>query len=302
MNRLRGDCIMAKFTGVYVAIVTPFTESFEVDYPRLEEHVEWLISEGVHGIIPAGSVGEYASLSADERAKVVETVVAVANGRVSVVVGTGAPATSQAVGWASHAKSVGAHGIMALPPINYNPTKAEVFAHYQALSDVGIPIIAYNNPHDYKVDLTPDLLKELSSIENVVAVKEFSGDIRRVHDILTKTDLEVLIGVDDLAMEGPIAGATGWIAGFPNAFPKEGVRLFELASEGRVKEALEIYRPLLPLYHYDAKPQLVQAIKYTMELAGRPVGPTRPPRLPLSKEELQLIQEAYDQAVGVKVN
>jgi 4-hydroxy-tetrahydrodipicolinate synthase len=293
---------LAKFQGVYVAIITPLTESYEVNYKGLEEHVDWLINEGVHGIIPAGSVGEYASLTPEERAKVIETVIGVVNGRVPVVVGTGAPSTAQAVGWARHAKAAGAAGIMALPPINYNPVETEIFAHYQALSDVGLPIIAYNNPHDYKVDLTPDLLKRLSVIENVVAVKEFSGDIRRVHDILAKTDLEVLIGVDDLAMEGPIAGATGWIAGFPNVFPKEGVRLFELASAGKVKEALEIYRPLLPLYHYDANPQLVQAIKYSMELAGRPVGPTRPPRLPLAESELQLIKEAFEQAMSVKVN
>lgn len=293
---------MVKFPGVLVATITPFTDAYEVDYKKLEEHVDWLIQEGVHGIIPAGSVGEYASLSAEERAKVVETVIDAANGRVPVVVGTGAPSTEQAVGWARHAKAAGAAGIMALPPINYNPLEGEIFAHYQALSDVGLPIIAYNNPHDYKVDLTPSLLKKLSSIENVVAVKEFSGDIRRVHDILSVTDLEVLIGVDDLGMEGPIAGATGWIAGFANVLPRESVRLFKLASEGRVKEALELYRPMLPLNHYDARPQLVQAIKYSLELAGRPVGPTRPPRLPLPESELQLVREAYEQAVTVKVN
>jgi 1-pyrroline-4-hydroxy-2-carboxylate deaminase len=293
---------LAKFPGVYVAIVTPFTKDFEVDYKKLEDHVEWLISKGVHGIIPAGSVGEYASLTPEERAKVVETVIGAANGKVPVVVGTGAPSTEQAVGWASHAKANGASGIMALPPINYNPLEAEIFAHYQALSDVGLPIIAYNNPHDYKVDLTPELLNKLSAIENVVAVKEFSGDIRRVHTILEQTNLEVLIGVDDLGMEGPLVGATGWIAGFANVLPRESVRLFELASAGKVKEALELYRPLLPLQHYDAKPQLVQAIKYSLALAGRPVGPTRPPRLPLPESELKLIRDAFDQALSVKVN
>jgi len=293
---------MTKFPGVFVASVTPFTDSYEVDYKKLAEHVDWMIQEGVQGIIPTGSVGEYASLTADERAKVVETVIGAANGRVPVVVGTGAPSTDQAVGWASHAKAAGAAGIMALPPINYNPLEGEIFEHYQALSDVGLPIIAYNNPHDYKVDLTPNLLKRLSAIENVVAVKEFSGDIRRVHEILTKTNLEVLIGVDDLAMEGPMVGATGWISGFANVLPRESVRLFDLSSEGRVKEALELYRPLLPLHHYDAGPQLVQAIKYSLELAGRPVGPTRPPRRALPESELQLVTEAFEQAMTVKVN
>ncbi len=292
---------MAKFEGVYVAVITPFTDLYEVDYNALREHVDWLINEGVHGVIPAGSVGEYASLSPEERAKVVETVIDAVGGRVPVVVGTGAPSTDQVVRWAQHAKKSGAAGLMALPPINYNPTKKEIIAHYDALNSVGLPIIAYNNPHDYKVDLTPDLLVELSQFDQVIGVKEFSGDIRRVHDILENTDLEVLIGVDDLAMEGPIAGATGWISGFSNSFPRETVKLFELAVQGKVQEALEIYRPIIPLMHYDAMPQLVQAIKYSVELAGKTAGPTRPPRLPLSDEEYQKIKAAHEKATGALV-
>jgi 1-pyrroline-4-hydroxy-2-carboxylate deaminase len=289
---------MPKFEGVYVAIVTPFSNNHEVDYKRLYELSQWQISQGVQGLVPAGSLGEYASLTNEERAKVVETVIEAAAGKVPVVVGTGAPSTQQAVGWVRHAKEAGAAGVMALPPINYRPLENEVIAHYEALSSVGLPIIAYNNPHDYKTDLTPDLLVKISAIENVIGVKEFSGDIRRVHEILAKTNLEVLIGVDDLAMEGPIAGATGWIAGVPNALPKEGVELFQLARAGKIKEALPLYRRLLPLFHYDAKPQLVQAIKYMVELSGLPVGPTRPPRLALSAEAYQEILEAYNFAVG----
>lgn len=291
---------MARFEGVYVAIVTPFTKSFEVDYTRLKELCDWLIIQGVHGLVPTGSLGEYATLSNEERAKVVETVIEAAAGRVPVVVGSAAPSTQQAVGWVRHAKEAGAAGVMALPPINYKPLENEVIAHYEALSSVGLPIIAYNNPHDYKVDLTPDLLAKLSAFENIVAVKEFSGDIRRIHDILAKTDLEVMIGVDDLAMEGPLFGATGWISGVPNALPKEGVELFNLAKAGKVKEALELYRHLLPLFHYDASPQLVQSIKHMMELSGFPVGPTRPPRLPLAEADYEAIKEAYDYAVNRK--
>ncbi|MCK9910578.1 dihydrodipicolinate synthase family protein, partial [Microbacteriaceae bacterium K1510] len=272
---------------VYVAIVTPFTDAYEVDFKRLHELSDWLITQGVDGIVPTGSLGEYATLTAEERAKVVETVVAAAAGRVPVVIGSGAPSTAQSVGWVRHAMEAGCEGVMALPPINYKPLENEIIAHYEALSSVGLPIIAYNNPHDYKTDLTPDLLAKLAKIENVVGVKEFSGDIRRVHDILAKTDLEVMIGVDDLAMEGPIAGATGWIAGVPNALPKEGVELFHLARAGKVTEALELYRRLLPLFHYDASPQLVQSIKYMVELSGIKVGPTRPPRLPLPQAEYQ---------------
>lgn len=289
---------MARFEGVYVALVTPFTASYEVDYKRLTELCDWLITQGINGLVPTGSLGEYATMTNEERAKVVETVIAASAGRVPVVVGSAAPSTQQAVAWVRHAKESGAAGVMALPPINYKPLEHEVIAHYEALNTVGLPIVAYNNPHDYKIDLTPDLLASLSKFENVVAVKEFSGDIRRVHDILAKTDLEVMIGVDDLAMEGPLFGATGWISGVPNALPKEGVELFNLARQGKLKEASELYRRLLPLFHYDASPQLVQSIKYMMELADFPVGPTRPPRLPLPEADYQGIKKAFEFAVG----
>ena len=288
---------MKKFEGVYVAIVTPFTEDYEVDYKRLSEICNWLIEEGVDGLVPSGSLGEYATLTVEEREKMIETVIDAVAGRVPVVVGTGAPSTAQAVKWATFALEKGAAGIMALPPINYRPLENEVIAHYEALNNVGIPIIAYNNPLDYPTDLTPDLLVKLSKYENIVAVKEFSGDIRRVHEILEKTDLEVMIGVDDLSFEGPLMGATGWIAGVPNALPKQCVELFRLAREGKMEEGMELYKKLLPLFHYDANPQLVQSIKYMMELASQPVGPTRPSRLPLSHDVYEAIKKAYENAV-----
>ncbi|WP_289140999.1 dihydrodipicolinate synthase family protein [uncultured Brevibacillus sp.] len=289
---------MGRFDGVYVALVTPFTEDHEVDYKRLTELCEWLIQEGIDGLVPSGSLGEYATMTGEERAKVIHTVIAAAKGRVPVVVGSAAPSTRQAVEWVQFSKDAGAAGVMALPPINYKPLENEVFAHYEALNTVGLPIIAYNNPHDYKIDLTPDILARLSKMENIVAVKEFTGDVRRIQDILAMSELEVMVGVDDLAMEGALVGATGWISGVPNALPKEGVELFRLAREGNLKEAQALYRRLLPLFHFDASPQLVQSIKYMMELANFPVGPTRPPRLPLTEEYYADIKKAFDYAVG----
>ncbi|WP_199615973.1 dihydrodipicolinate synthase family protein [Paenibacillus alkalitolerans] len=289
---------MARFPGVYVAIVTPFTEQYEVDYQRLAEHVDWLIDQGVHGIIPSGSVGEYAALTREERAKVIETAIDAAAGRVPVVIGSAAPSTKQVVELIGFAKEKGASGVMALPPINYKPKEEEVIAHYEAVSNAGLPVIVYNNPHDYPVDLKPALLNKLAKFENIVAVKEFSGDVRRIHDILRETELEVLAGVDDLAMEGALVGATGWIGGLTNVLPGDSVRVFELAREGKVAEALDIYRYLLPLFHYDAGPQLVQAIKLSMEFAGIPAGPTRPPRLALNEQEQQEVRAAYEYAVN----
>jgi 4-hydroxy-tetrahydrodipicolinate synthase len=283
-----------RFPGVYVAVVTPFDASGAVDYGVLAAHVEWLIGEGIDGIAVTGSVGEYAALTDEERRAVVETVIETANGRVPVIAGPAAPSTAKAVGWAQHAKSAGAAGLMVLPPINYHPSIDEVFAYYQALSQVGLPIVAYNNPIDTSTDLTPDILQWFArEIENLVGVKEFSGDVRRITAIVDGTDLEVLVGVDDLLVEGVVAGATGWIAGLTNAFPRESVDLFRLARDGRIDEAMALYRRFLPLLRYDARPSLVQAIKYACELAGRPVGITRPPRLPLSQADLTAIEEAY---------
>lgn len=290
-----------KFEGVYVALVTPFTEDYEVDYEKLKDLCNWLIEEGVDGLVPGGSLGEYATMTNEERAKMVETVIEAAAGRVPVVVGTAAPSTKQAVYWLQHAKEHGAAGVMALPPINYKPLESEVIEHYRALSEVGIPIIAYNNPRDYPTDLTPELLSKIAQFENVVAVKEFSGDVRRMQEILEKTDLEVMVGVDDLALEGALVGATGWISGVPNALPKEGIELFRLGREGKVTEGLELYQHQLPLYRFDKSPQLVQYIKYMMELAGRPVGPTRPPRLPLSQEQYKEVEEAFHFAKKMSV-
>ncbi|WP_442601541.1 dihydrodipicolinate synthase family protein [Paenibacillus sp. KN14-4R] len=287
---------MAKFPGVYVATITPFTNDYEVDYRGIHDHINWLIEQGVHGIIPTGSLGEYATFTREERAKVIETTIEAAAGRVPVVVGSAAPSTKQATEWVRFSMEKGAAGVMALPPINYKPSEAEVIAHYEAVANVGLPVIVYNNPHDYPVDLTPRILKKLAEFDNIVAVKEFSGDIRRMHDVIRETDLELMVGVDDLAMEGAIAGATGWIAGFVNAMPRESVEVFELSQQGKLTEALELFRRLVPLFHYDAGPRLVQAIKYTMELVGRPVGPCRPPRLGLTPEEEVAIKAAFEYA------
>jgi len=284
---------MARFEGVYVAIVTPFTEGTEkVDYNRLHEHVNWLIEKGVNGLVPCGTCGEYAQLSDEERAGVVEMVAKTAAGRVPVVVGVAAPTTAAAVKWTKQAKQAGATGVMALPPISYKPTWNEVVAYYESLSAVGLPVVIYNNTHDNATDLTPELLHELEHIENIVAVKEFSGDIRRIPEIQEKTGLEVLAGADDLALEGMMAGALGWIAGLANAIPEECVEMYALAKDGKYSEATSIYRRILPLMRWDSTPRLVQAIKYAMELVGQPVGATRAPRLPLDETERQAVQNA----------
>lgn len=287
---------MAKFPGIYVALITPFEADGAVDYKRLQEHVDWLIGSGIHGLVPCGSCGEYAALTDQERVQVVETVVKTANGRVPVVVGAAAPSTAKAFGWITQAKEAGAAGVMLLPPINYRPARHEIVEYYRMLAKAGLPIIAYNNPYDTSSDLTPELLAELAQIPGVVAVKEFSGDVRRIPAIMEKTDLEVIVGADDLALEGLLAGGTGWIAGLTNILPRESVVLYDLALAGRVEEANKLYRKLLPFFRYDSQPIFVQVIKYAFELLGQPVGTTRPPRMPLPEAIKAEVRAAFELA------
>ncbi|MDA8198067.1 MAG: dihydrodipicolinate synthase family protein [Thermaerobacter sp.] len=280
-----------KFPGIYVAIVTPMTAAGDPDYGRLREHAQWLLAEGVDGLVVSGTCGEYASLDSDERERVVETVLAAA-GTHPVMVGVAAPATRAVVHWATHAKAHGARALMALPPLLYRPTLEEVEAHFAAIDAVGLPIIAYNNPHDTPVDLTPELFASLTHLKNLVAVKEFSGDVRRISALIEQTELEVLGGADDLVLESLLMGATGWIAGLTNVVPRESVHLYHLARAGRLEAARDLYRALLPLLRYDSTPLLVQAIKFGLAARGHAMGGTRPPRLPLAPVHQTAIRAA----------
>ncbi len=286
---------MVRFSGVYVAIITPFTEGYDVDYDKLRDHASWLIQNGATGLVATGSCGEYASLEDAERERVIRTLADVARGQVPLVVGVAAPSSRMVERWANLAREIGAEGLMALPPVLYKPTWAEVKAHYAMLNRVGLPIIIYNNPHDTAVDMTPERLGELArEFPNVAAVKEFSGDVRRVTAIREHTDMEIIAGTDDLVVESVLAGATGWIAGMANIVPAQSARLWDQALEGQIEEAWDLYRRLLPLLRYDSTPRLVQSIKYGLEHMGRPVGPTRPPRMALGEADARVIAGVLD--------
>lgn len=268
--------------GVVVAIPTPFRDDLSVDFDRLQEHVQWLADEGCHGVTPCGSLGEYQNLSDTERADVVRAAVQAAPPGFSVVPGVGGYGSRQSRHWAEQARSVGAHAVLALPPNTYAARDADVLAHYREVAGVGLPVVAYNNPFDTKVDLTPELLAAIAETDGVVAVKEFSGDVRRLHRIRDLAPhLDVLAGADDVLLELVVCGATGWIAGFPNALPRLSVRLYELCRARDLAAALPLYAELHPIFGWDSKPEFVQAIKLGMELAGRYGGPCRPPRGPL---------------------
>jgi dihydrodipicolinate synthase/N-acetylneuraminate lyase len=208
---------------------------------------------------------------------------------VPLLVGIAAPSTAQVVRWAEHARSVGADGVMALPPINYRASWPEILAYYRAIGEVGLPIVVYNNPFDTGTDLTPARLAELERVAPIAAVKEFSQDVRRMAEIRELSAMTLIAGADDLLLESVHSGARGWIAGMANILPGPSVDLYRLATAGRWDEAWALYRRLLPLLRYDTGPRLVQAIKYGLRAVGRPVGDTRPPRLPLEAADRERI-------------
>ncbi|MFE7216696.1 dihydrodipicolinate synthase family protein [Streptomyces sp. NPDC057611] len=291
--------------GVVVATALPYHEDasapagLAVDYDRYAEHCRWLVDNGCHGVGPNGSLGEYSSLTDEERRKVARTAIDAVGDSGTVVVGVHGAGSHQARHWAELAAEDGADGVLCLPPTMYRANRGEIMAHFEAVASVGLPVMVYNNPIDTKVDLAPDLLAEIAHIDNVVAVKEFSGDVRRVLEIKEQAPgLEVISGADDVVLESLLMGATGWFAGFPNVFPAESARLYDLAVAGKLAEARALYEPLVAAFRWDSRTEFVQAIKLGMEQVGRFGGPCRPPRGPLTPQMREQVQADMARAIA----
>lgn len=274
--------------GVYVASALPFNDDLSVDYDSFAEHVKWLAENGCDGITPNGSLGEYQTLSDEERARVVTTAIEAAPEGFGVMPGVAAYGALETRRWVEQAAEAGAQSVLMLPPNVYRADREAVLEHYREAAKVGLPIVAYNNPFDTKIDLEPALLAQLHQEGLIVAVKEFTGDVRRAYEIKELApDLDLLIGTDDVVIELGLAGAVGWVAGYPNALPQASVELFKLATSGEVADldrGLPMYRDLHSLLRWDSKTEFVQAIKLSMDVVGRKGGISRPPRAPLSPE------------------
>ncbi|WP_372344830.1 dihydrodipicolinate synthase family protein [Streptomyces sp. KL116D] len=284
--------------GVLVATALPFRADLTVDLARYAEHCAWLVENGCDGVVPNGSLGEYQVLTPDERTAVVETAVAAVGGD-RVMPGVAAYGSAESRRWAEQAKDAGCRAVMLLPPNSYRADERSVLAHYEEVARAGLPVVAYNNPIDTKVDLVPELLAKLHGEGFVRAVKEFSGDVRRAYRIAELApELDLLVGADDVVLELAAAGAKGWIAGFPNALPKAGVTLYRAAARGDLTSAMPLYRTLHALYRWDSKVEFVQAIKESMDVVGRYGGPCRPPRVPLLPEQAAAVRAATQKAVA----
>ena len=291
--------------GVFPAITTPFSEDGTVDHGFLAEHARWLVDAGCAGIIPCGSLGESATLRAEEKQTIFETAVVAVGARVPVVGAIAALSTVEAVRLARAAERAGCSGLMVLPPYTYSTDAREMGAHVSAVFDAtNLPCMLYNNPPAYRTDYQPAEIAALAARHpNLVAVKESSGDVRRVTAIraLLGDRLAVLIGVDDLVTEAVDAGAVGWVAGLVNAFPSESVALFELARRGERAGAIPLYRWFLPLLRMDTVPKFVQLIKLAQERVGMGTARVRPPRLPLVGEELAQAEATIATALAERV-
>ncbi|MFP3986807.1 dihydrodipicolinate synthase family protein [Streptomyces sp. E11-3] len=284
--------------GVLVATALPLNDDLSVNFEKFAEHCAWLVTSGCDGVVPNGSLGEYQVLTADERARVVETAVAAIGGD-RVMPGVAAYGSAEARRWTEQARDAGCRSVMLLPPNAYRADERSVLAHYAEVAKAGLPVVAYNNPHDTKVDLVPELLAQLHAEGLIQGVKEFSGDVRRIYQIQELApDLDVLIGADDVLLELAVAGAKGWVAGYPNALPRATVELYRAAVAGDLKTALPLYRKLHALHRWDSKVEFVQAIKLSMDIVGRHGGPVRPPRVPLLPEQEAAVRAATEKAVA----
>lgn len=283
--------------GVLVANPMIFDSQLELDLDAYAEHIEWLAASGCNGITPNGSLGEYPTLSEAERSRVVEIAIEAAPEGFAVIPAVGAYGAREAARWADQAATLGAPAVMALPPNSYRADERSVVEHYRIVAAVGVPVVAYNNPLDTKVDLTPALLSRLHGEGLIVAVKEFAGDPRRAYEIAERSPgLDILVGSDDTVLEVALAGATGWISGYTSAFPRSCIELYEAAVAGDIERAVPLYRRLHPLLRWDSRTEFVQAIKLSMDIVGRRGGPCRPPRLPLTDEQAGEIRALTERA------
>ncbi len=289
------------FSGVFPAVTTPFQADGTVDHGFLKEHVRWMLNSGCHGIVPCGSLGEGATLSYDERIAVIKSCVEASNG-LPVMPGVSSLSTEQAIQFALDSESVGAQGLMVLPPYAYSTDWREMKSHMKAvIGATSLPCILYNNPIAYKTDFTPPQVAELANeCENLLAVKESSAEVRRIMGIRELIDgrLTLMMGVDDAIVEGIRVGVTGWIAGLVNAFPLESVALWKWTMEGKAKEADELYKWFLPLLRLDTVAKFVQLIKLTQQEVGMGSESVRAPRLTLvgaeREEAISTIRRALE--------
>jgi 4-hydroxy-tetrahydrodipicolinate synthase len=289
--------------GVFPAATTEFRPDFSLDLPATARHIDAMIKAGVHGMIVLGTVGENCSLEPKEKLDVIRTAREAIAGRVPLLTGVAECTTAAACRFAEDAKKAGVDGLMVLPAMVYKADGREAMAHFRAVAKAtDLPIMIYNNPVSYAVDITPPMFADLADEPKFVAIKESSENVRRITDLKNTCGDRYLLfaGVDDLALESVMLGVVGWVSGLVNAFPAENRRLWDLATAGRYEEAVKVYRWYTPVLHLDTHTKLVQYIKLANAECGLGSETVRPPRLPLVGKEREEVLAIIRRAIQTR--
>jgi 4-hydroxy-tetrahydrodipicolinate synthase len=292
-----------QWTGIYPAVTTKFTNEGQLDLPAFLKGIRAQLDAGAEGIIIGGSLGESSTISHDERMELLVAAISEVKAKVPVLINIAEGSTRNAIRLAQRAAATGADGLMVLPPMMYKPTNAETVQFFiDVATSTSLPILVYNNPVDYKIEVTPDMFDILLKYDTIQAVKESTRDLSNVTRLLNRFGdrLKVLTGVDTIAIEALIMGAHGWVAGLVNAFPEETVAIYKLVRAGRIEEARQIHRWFLPLLELDISPQLVQNIKLAESLTGLGTVFVRPPRMILRGKELERVTAIIQHAMATR--
>jgi dihydrodipicolinate synthase/N-acetylneuraminate lyase len=289
--------------GIFPAVTTQFNADQSLNLAATTDHIDKLVRAGVHGMIVLGTVGENCSLDYREKLDVLKAAIAQVGGRVPVLTGVAECTTALACRYAADAKKAGADGLMILPAMVYKSDPRETIAHYRAVAAATeLPILVYNNPVSYGVDITPAMFADLADVASLVAIKESSENVRRITDLKNICGERYLLfcGVDDLVLESVLLGAVGWVSGLVNAFPQESRHLWDLATSGKYDEAVQVYRWFTPLLHLDTHPKLVQYIKLTAAECGYGSELVRAPRLPVVGKEREEVLAIIHKAIKTR--
>jgi 4-hydroxy-tetrahydrodipicolinate synthase len=289
------------WSGIFPAVTTQFSKDGALQLEATQREVDALIKAGVHGLIMLGTCGENCSLLPEEKRQVLAAAKEVVTGRVPILSGVSEYTTALGCQYAKDAEKIGIDGLMVLPGMVYKADAREAVTHFRTVArSTGLPIMIYNNPLVYGVDVKPEGFVDLASEKNIVAIKESSDDPRRITDLHNTTGdrFTLFCGVDDLLLESVALGIDGWVSGLTDVFPEESIALWDAALAGRFDEARAIYRWFTPTLHLDTHMKLVQYIKIGQQVVGRGTEWVRAPRLPLEGEERKRILALYETAVA----
>lgn len=289
--------------GIYPAITTKFKEDGSLDLEMFEKNILAQLEAGIHGIVLGGSLGEASTLQKDEKLQLLEKTLSIAGDSISVILNIAEKSTIDAVNEAKEAEKNGAHGLMILPPMQYKADARETVTYFKTVAEsTDLPMMLYNNPVDYGTEITIAMFEELVECENIRAVKESTRDLTNVTRLINRFGdrINILCGVDTLALEALLLGADGWVAGLVCAFPRETVTIYELAKAGKIEEARDIYRWFMPLLELDINPKLVQNIKLAEAATGIGTENVRPPRLPLVGEERREVLNVINKSLETR--